>query len=147
MQKQYREQIAKSHEAQMGMQAQITSLLQVQSQLQAQMQAAPQVPPVQPPINVGTQVVVQSKEKDHNVLYKQFRKIGATEFQVTEDVLKVDEWLEHIEDVFGTVTYSQKQKVSLIASMLREVAETWWKSVSDTISKMPEAVIWVTFKQ
>ena len=38
------EQMAKSHEAQMGMQAQITSLLQVQSQLQAQMQAAPVVP-------------------------------------------------------------------------------------------------------
>ena len=35
MQAQHRERMAKSHEAQMGMQAQITSLLQVQSQMQA----------------------------------------------------------------------------------------------------------------
>ena len=53
MQEQHREQMAKSHEAQMGVQAHITSLLQVQSQLQAQMQA-PLVPLVQPPVNVGT---------------------------------------------------------------------------------------------
>ena len=57
MQAQHREQMTKSHEAQMGMQAEITSLLQVQSQMQAKMQTPP-VPPVQPPPNVGTQVVV-----------------------------------------------------------------------------------------
>ena len=87
MQAQHREQIAKSHEAQMGMQAQITSLLQVQSQMQAQLQTPP-VPPIQQPPNVGTQVVVQSKENDPNVLYEQFRKRGATEIYGTEDVLK-----------------------------------------------------------
>ncbi|XXG85952.1 hypothetical protein AAC387_Pa11g0946 [Persea americana] len=141
------EQMAKSHEVQMGMQAQITSLMQVQSQLQAQMQATPIVPPVQPPAQVGTQVVIQSKEKDPNVLYEQFRKRGATEFRGTEDVLKADEWLEHIEDVFGTVTCTQKQKVALISSMLREVAKTWWKSVSGAITALPEAVVWETFKQ
>ena len=146
MQEQHREQMAKSHEVQMGMQAHITSLLQAQSQLHAQVQEPP-LPLVQPPTNVGIQVVIQSKEKDPNVLYEQFRKREATEFRGTKDVLKANEWLEHIEDVFGTVTCSQKQKVSLIASMLREVAKTWWKSVSDTISKMPEVVIWETFKQ
>ncbi|XXG69580.1 hypothetical protein AAC387_Pa06g2404 [Persea americana] len=146
MQEQHREQMAKSHEAQMGMQAHITSLLQAQSQLQAQVQAPP-LPPVQPSTTVGTQVVIQSKEKDPNVLYEQFRKRGATEFHGTEDVLKADEWLEHIEDVFGTVTCSQKQKVSLISSMLREVAKTWWKIVSEAISKLPEVMIWETFKQ
>ena len=92
----------------MGMQAQIASLLQVQSQLQAQMQATPPLPPVQPSTQVGTQVVIQSKEKDPNVLYEQFRKRGAIEFRSTEDVLKADEWLEHIEVVFGTVTCTLK---------------------------------------
>ena len=91
--------------------------------------------------------MVQSKEKDPNVLYKQFRKRGAIEFRGTEDVLKADEWLEHIEDVFGTVICTQKQKVSLISSMLREVAKTWRKSVSEATSKLSEAMIWETFKQ
>ena len=36
MQEQHREQLAKSHEVQMGMQAQIASLIQAQNQLQAQ---------------------------------------------------------------------------------------------------------------
>ena len=85
--------------------------------------------------------MIRSKEKDPNVLYEQFRKKRATEFWGTEDVLKADEWLEHIEDVFGIVTCTQKQKVSLISSMLREVAKTWWKSVSEAISKLPEAMI------
>ena len=71
--------MAKSHEAQMGMQAQITALLQMQNQMQAQLQTPP-VPPGQPPSIVGTQVVVQYKEKDPNVIHEQFRKRGATEF-------------------------------------------------------------------
>eukprot|EP00268_Persea_americana_P004953 TRINITY_DN11633_c0_g3_i3.p2 TRINITY_DN11633_c0_g3~~TRINITY_DN11633_c0_g3_i3.p2 ORF type:complete len:111 (-),score=29.77 TRINITY_DN11633_c0_g3_i3:353-685(-) len=62
MQAQHRERMAKSHEAQMGMQAQIASLLQMQNQMQAQLRTPP-IPPVQPPSNVETQVVVQSKEK------------------------------------------------------------------------------------
>ncbi|XXG59206.1 hypothetical protein AAC387_Pa04g1328 [Persea americana] len=73
MQAQQREQMAKSHEVKMGMQAQIASMLQVQSQMQAQLQTPP-VSPIQPPPNVGTQVVVQSKEKDPNIFYEQFRK-------------------------------------------------------------------------
>ena len=36
MQEQHRDQLAKSHEAQMGMQAQIALLIQAQNQLQAQ---------------------------------------------------------------------------------------------------------------
>ena len=98
------------------------------------MQASP-LPPVQPPVNVGTQVVVQSNEKDPIVMYEQFRKRGATEFRDTKDVLKADEWLEHIEDVFGTVIYNQKQRDMLASSMLREVTKTWWKSVSDAFLK------------
>ena len=124
MQAQHREQMAGNHEAQMGMQAQITSLLQVQSQMQAQMQTPP-VPPVQLPPNVGTQVVVQSKKKDPNIMYEQFRKRGATEFYGTEDAMKADEWLEHIEDVFSTIICTQKQRVLLTSSMLREVAKMW----------------------
>lgn len=105
--------MAKSHEAQMGMQAQIASMLQVQSQMQAQLHTPP-VPPVQQHHNVGTQVVVQSKEKDHNVLYKQFKKRGATEFYGTEDVMKADEWLEYIEDVFGTIVCIQRQSFACL---------------------------------
>ena len=37
MQELHREQMAKGHEAQMGMEAQITSLLQVQNQIQAEL--------------------------------------------------------------------------------------------------------------
>ena len=68
-------------------------------------------------------MVVQSKKKDPNIMYEQFRKRGATEFYGTEDAMKADEWLEHIEDVFGTVTCTQKQKFMLNSSMLREVAK------------------------
>ncbi|XXG63100.1 hypothetical protein AAC387_Pa05g1361 [Persea americana] len=51
------EQLVSSNEAQLNMQAQVASILQVQSQLQAQMQTPP-VPPVQQQHNVGTHVVV-----------------------------------------------------------------------------------------
>ena len=61
--------MAKSQEDQMGMQAQIAALLQMQNQMQAQLPAPP-VPPVQPPPNIRTQVVVQSKEKDPNIIYE-----------------------------------------------------------------------------
>ena len=54
------EQMAKSHEAQMGMQAQIASMLQIQSQMQAQIPTPPILPVQQHP-NVGMHVVVQSK--------------------------------------------------------------------------------------
>ena len=89
MQAKRSEQMAKSHEAQLSMQAQIASILQVQSQLQTQMQT-PLVPPVRQQHNVETQVVVQHKEKDPNVLYEQFKKRGAIEFYGTEDVMQVD---------------------------------------------------------
>ena len=84
--------MAKSHEAQLSMQAQIAFISQVQSQLQAYMQT-PLVPPVQQQHNVQTQVVVQHKENDPNVLFEQFRKRGATKFYGTEDVMQADEWL------------------------------------------------------
>ena len=92
--------------------------------MQAQLQTSP-VPPVQQPPNVGTQVVVQSKEKDPNVLYEQFRKRGATKFYGTKNVMKADEWLEHIEDVFGIIVCTHRQRVLLAFSMLWEVATIW----------------------
>ena len=49
--------MAKSHEAQLSMQTQIDSILQVQSQLQAQIQTPP-LPTVKQQHNVETQVVV-----------------------------------------------------------------------------------------
>ena len=69
-------------------------------------------------------MVVQSNENDPNILHKQFKKRGATEFYGTEGVMKADEWLEHIEDVFGTIVCKQRQRVLLASSMLREVAKT-----------------------
>ncbi|XXG88409.1 hypothetical protein AAC387_Pa12g0620 [Persea americana] len=99
-------QTAKSHEARLTMQAQIASILQVQSQLQAQMHAPP-VPPVQPQHNVETQVVVQPKEKDPNILFEQFQKRGAIEFYGTKDVMQAHEWLQHIDDVFDTMVCTQ----------------------------------------
>ena len=57
----------------MSMQAQIASLLHIQEQLQAQLQT-PLIPPVQQQHNVETQVVVQPKEGDPNVLCGPFRK-------------------------------------------------------------------------
>ena len=85
--------------------------------------------------------MVQPKEKDPNILYKQLRKRGATEFHGTEDVMQADKWLEHIDDVFGTIVCTQKQRVSLTSSMLREVVKTWWKSVNDALLAMPVATI------
>ena len=53
-------------------------------------------------------MVVQSKEKDPNILFEQFRKREATEFHGTEDVLQADEWIQHTEDVFDTIVCTQK---------------------------------------
>lgn len=53
---------------------------------------APPVPPVSQQQNVETQVVLQPKEKDPNILFEQLRKRGAAEFNVTEDVMQADEW-------------------------------------------------------
>ena len=114
--------------------------------MQNQMQAQLQTPPA-PPVQVGTQLVVQSKEKDPNIIHEQFRKRGATEFHGTEDVMQADEWLEHTGDVFATVTCSQKQKVLLASSMLRGGAKTWWKSIKDTLLATPGDDIWESFKE
>ena len=82
MQAQYREaqlamqeQLVRNHEVQLSMQAQIASLVQVQGQLQAQLQN-PSIPPAQQPYGVETQMVVQPKEGDPNVPCGQFRKGG-----------------------------------------------------------------------
>ena len=61
--------------------------------------------------------------------------------------MKADEWLEHIEDVFGTITCIQKHKVLLESSMLREGGKTWWKSVSDALLLVLVADLWETFKR
>ena len=63
-------------------------------------------------------MVVQYKDKDPNILYEQFRNMGATEFHGTEDVMQANEWLKHIDDVFGTLVCTQRQKVLLASSML-----------------------------
>lgn len=88
------EQMAKSNKNQVAMQTQIAALLVRQDQVQPQM-------PVQP--NVGTQVVIQSKDKDPNALCEKFRKRGATKFSGKEDALQENEWLDHIKDVFETI--------------------------------------------
>lgn len=100
---------------------------------------------VQP--NMGTQVVIQSKDKDPSALYEMFRKSGATEFQGKEDAIQADEWLEHIGDVFETVICDNKQCVVLPASMLRGDAKVWWKSMRDSYKVMPNATIWETFQE
>ena len=131
-------QMDKSNENQVAMQTQTTALITRQDQAQ------PQVP-VQP--NVGTKVVIQSKDNDPNALYEKFMKRGATEFSGKEDALQADEWLEHIKDIFETVVCNQKQKVVLTASMLQGVANVWWKSVRNSYKTMPNVTIWEMFKK
>ena len=42
---------------------------------------------------------------------------------------------------------TQKQKVLLASSLLREVAKTWWKRVRDTLLVAPVEDIWETIKE
>ena len=128
------------------MQAQIAAMLETQNQMQVQLQTPP-LAPVQPPPIVPAQVVVQQKERDPNVLYEQIRKRGATEFHGTEGVIQADEWLEHIENVFEMITCTVRQKVLLASSVLRGVANVWWKSVKDALLAIPEAEMWEAFKR
>ena len=58
-------------------------------------------------------MVVQSKENDPNIMYEQFRKRGATEFYGTENVMKANEWLEHIEDVFSKLSALKSKEFCL----------------------------------
>ena len=81
--------------------------------------------------------MVQHKENDPNILYEQFRKRGAIDFHDTKDVMQADEWLEHINNVFGTIVCTQKQIVLLTSSMLRGVTNTWWKSVRGALMGTP----------
>lgn len=43
--------------------------------------------------NLGTQVVIQSKDNEPNALYEKFQKRGATKFHGNEDAIETDEWL------------------------------------------------------
>lgn len=90
----------------------------------------------------GPQAANQLRGNDPNSLYERFRKRGATKFYGNEGAVKADEWLDHIGDVFETITFDNKQKVVLTASMFQGTANIWWKSVKDTLNLLLGATVW-----
>ena len=72
---------------------------------------------------------------------------GAIEFTGLEDYLIADEWIMHIENVFKTMQCTSRQKVALAASMFRDIANTWWKSVCLSYRTIAEADAWSTFEK
>ena len=67
---------------------------------------------------------VQPTENDPISLYEKFRKQGAIEFTGLEGPLIADEWIVHTENVFETMKCTGRQKVTLVASMFKDVTDT-----------------------
>ena len=78
---------------------------------------------------------------------RSFKKRGATEFYGNEDAIKAYEWLDHTGGVFEIVVCDNKQRVVLINSMLRGIANVRWKSMRNSFKEMLNATIWNTAKK
>ena len=89
----------------------------------------------------------QPRDSDPNSLYEKFRKWGAIEFTGLEDPLTADEWIVHTKNVFDTLQCTCRQKVALATSMLRDVTDTWWKSVRPPLRTIADADAWTTFER
>ena len=72
-------------------------MAQMQRQLLEVLERRPEPGPAQPP---GPQIVMNNLEHDPNALFEHFRKRGPKEFTGHEDPLAVDDWLEHMENIF-----------------------------------------------
>lgn len=72
--------------------------------------------------------------------------MGAIEFYENEDPLDTEEWLVHTK-IFKDLHYTGRQKVVLVAYMLRGVADTWWKTVCTPYYTIDNVINWETFNK
>lgn len=89
----------------------------------------------------------QPRESDPNSLYEKFRKQGAIEFTSLEGPLQADEWLAHTESVYETIECTGRQMVASAASMLRDIPDTWWRSVRISYRTIANEDAWATFER
>ena len=110
-QAQFQEQLAKKDK----------EMAPVQRQLLEVLQNRPQPQPRQPK---GTNIIINNREQDPNILFERFRKRGPKEFLGQEDPLAAYDWLVNTEKIFDVFTYTGTQMVNLTASLFFGLADT-----------------------
>ena len=131
----FQEQLAKKDE----------EIAQVQRQLLEVLQNR-QPPQPQPDQQLGTNIVINNREHDPNLLFERFRKRGPKEFSGTEDPLAADDWLVNTEKIFDVFLCTGRQKVHLTASLFYGLADSWWQTVKEPFQRMANETAWETFK-
>ncbi|KZV38731.1 hypothetical protein F511_19529 [Dorcoceras hygrometricum] len=59
-----------------------------------------------------------------------FQRTNPPTFSGTEGGLMVEGWLEHMEQLFDAVEYSQERRLTLAVLQLRKNAQRWWKGTT-----------------
>ncbi|KAJ6831935.1 uncharacterized protein M6B38_343550 [Iris pallida] len=59
---------------------------------------------------------------------EQFQKMSPRDFLGTEGILYVDEWIEHIEEIFRLARIPADLQIEAAASRMRDLARTWYQS-------------------
>ncbi|XXG76933.1 hypothetical protein AAC387_Pa08g1191 [Persea americana] len=91
-----------------------------------------------------------SKYSPGRVTLTPFMKSSGKEEQLSLLAVNIrygaDEWVVYTKNVYETLQCTGWQKVALVASMFKDIADFWWKTVRPSNRRMVEDVASNTFK-
>ncbi|KZV34891.1 hypothetical protein F511_10146 [Dorcoceras hygrometricum] len=67
---------------------------------------------------------------DMELVLARFQRTNPPTFSGAEGGMMAEGWLEHIEELFDVVEYSQERRLKLAVLQLRENAQRWWNGTS-----------------
>ncbi|KZV52106.1 hypothetical protein F511_23978 [Dorcoceras hygrometricum] len=73
------------------------------------------------------------------------QRMNPPTFTGVEAGLLTEGWLEHMEELFDAVEYSQERRLNLAVLQLREHAQRWWKGTSRVMRETRVVISWERF--
>ncbi|XP_043699969.1 uncharacterized protein LOC122650635 [Telopea speciosissima] len=83
---------------------------------------------------------------DLHRLMKAFKDFDPRRFEGNLEPREVDEWIIHLEDIFGILECTDDQKVKLAVFKLSDDAKLWWKGVERLRTAEGPPLTWQLFK-
>ncbi|XP_042454444.1 uncharacterized protein LOC122038660 [Zingiber officinale] len=79
------------------------------------------------------------------LVYKQFRELGPTEFKGTTDPIVAEGWIRSLEMIYDFMQLTDADKVRCVIFMLRDDARVWWEGAWLTVNLA--TLTWADFKE
>ncbi|KZV40165.1 hypothetical protein F511_29709 [Dorcoceras hygrometricum] len=89
--------------------------------------------------------VVTRQIGEMELVLARFQRMNPPMFIGVEAGLLAERWLEHMEELFDVVEYSQERRLKLAVLQLREHAQRWWKGTSRVMRDTGVVISWESF--